>query len=316
MPHEPSHHAASQPSASARWLACEASVPEHLADLVAEKFRQLGSSAVVFNEAPSASLVNSSGGWVVLQGAFPAHTDLQPLQRELQHYLDEIADPCADSPPIIRRRAIEDENLQEAWKSSLRPVSVGARLLVCPSWWEMAHGADTLVVRIDPGLAFGAGMHPTTQLCLRFLETGLRREPLPSCLDVGCGSGVLALAAAVLGSPRVVGIDCDPLAVRVAVDNAERNHIAERVRFLEAEPAALRERFGIVVANLYLDLLSRLLPTLRDLVEPGGCLISSGLLSSQLAPLLRCGDALGLADAEVSGEAGWVAVRFHVPPLG
>ena len=171
----------------------------------------------------------------------------------------------------------------EKWKEGLRPVPVGPRLAVAPTWWPAAElPAAEIVLRLDPGLAFGSGHHATTFLCLRFLA-----ELAPGAariLDVGFGSGILALAAAALNpAAEVWGLDNDPETLAVAEANAAANDLAGRVTFSLRPPAELAAPFDLLAANLTLAPLLELAPALAALTAPGGRLILAGLLAADQA---------------------------------
>jgi ribosomal protein L11 methyltransferase len=181
-------------------------------------------------------------------------------------------------------RVVADQDWERAWMDQYAPMKFGARTWIVP--WNMqapAEAADGVIVRLDPGLAFGSGTHPTTALCLAWLDsldlTG------KTVLDFGCGSGILALAALKLGAARAVGVDNDPQAVLATRDNAERNGVGERigVHTPDAEPIAT---YPVVVANILAVALDALAETLAARVTPGGVIALSGILQGQEAALI------------------------------
>jgi ribosomal protein L11 methyltransferase len=170
-----------------------------------------------------------------------------------------------------------------AWRDHFRPLPVGRRLIVLPEWSPSGAAGNRIPVRVRPGEGFGTGGHPTTAACLERLEAFLDGLPDPgraSVLDVGTGSGVLALAAARLGAGRVLAVDNDPAAIRNARDNRALN-AADRVHLAVATTAAVRGPFDLVLANLLANLIVDLMPDLARLLAPEGRLILSGLLSGQ-----------------------------------
>lgn len=175
---------------------------------------------------------------------------------------------------------VPDQDWGETWKRDLRPFQVG-RIWVRPSWIAEAPPPGAAEVVLDPGMAFGTGSHPTTALCLRALSRLLAERPRQRVLDVGTGSGLLAIAAARLGAAEVVGTDNDPVAVQVARENAQRNGVALRLHLVPVSPGALRGPFDLVVANILANTLAELAPELSRQVAPGGCLLLSGLLAGQ-----------------------------------
>ncbi len=190
-----------------------------------------------------------------------------------------------------RFRRVDDADWERAWMDRYVPLRFGARTWIVP--WnrglpEGADAPDAAVVRLDPGLAFGSGTHPTTALCLRWLD-GLAADGAldgATVLDFGCGSGILALAALKLGAARAVGIDNDPQALLATADNAARNAVGDRM--LVAAPGDAPEgRYPVVVANILAGALDALADTLAGHVAPGGRIALSGILAGQEGPLLE-----------------------------
>jgi ribosomal protein L11 methyltransferase len=186
-------------------------------------------------------------------------------------------------------REVEDQDWERAWLDQYRPMRFGARLWITP--WNLEPedaGADAVVVRLDPGLAFGTGTHPTTALCLEWLD-GLAGDGAlrgAELLDFGCGSGILALAALKLGVARAVGVDNDPQALLASADNAARNGVGERLQvFLPADEPA--RSYPVVVANILASALDALAPLLAARVAPGGRIALSGILAGQETELLQ-----------------------------
>lgn len=185
-------------------------------------------------------------------------------------------------------RAVADEDWERAWLDTFQPMSFGRRTWIVP--WnhelpEAANTADAAIVRLDPGLAFGSGTHPTTALCLRWLD-GLADEGLlagQTVLDFGCGSGILALAALKLGAAGAVGVDNDPQAIIATNDNAQRNGVQIQAFLPDDEPAAT---YPVVVANILASALAALADVLASRVQPGGRIALSGILHGQEDELL------------------------------
>lgn len=182
-------------------------------------------------------------------------------------------------------RVVEDQAWERAWMDDYKPMAFGQRLWVYP--WNIEPQdlpADAVVLRLDPGLAFGSGTHPTTALCLEWLEAlDLAQQPV---LDFGCGSGILAIAALKLGAQSALGIDNDPQAVLATQDNAERNGVGERLTVFLPDDAP-EGRFPVVVANILADALDALADQLATRCAPGGRIALSGILKGQEDALLQ-----------------------------
>lgn len=182
-------------------------------------------------------------------------------------------------------REVEDQAWERVWMDEYKPMAFGRRLWVYP-WNIEPEGlpADAVVLRLDPGLAFGSGTHPTTALCLEWLEAqALQHQPL---LDFGCGSGILAIAGLKLGATTALGIDNDPQAVLATRDNAERNGVGDRLAVCLPE-AAPSGRFPLVVANILADALDALAEQLAERCAPGGQIALSGILKGQEQALIE-----------------------------
>lgn len=175
---------------------------------------------------------------------------------------------------------IAEEDWSETWKRDLRPMTAG-RVWVRPSWIDAPAPEGLVEVVLDPGMAFGTGSHPTTALCLAALSRALSERPHAAVLDVGTGSGLLAIAAARLGAARVAANDVDPVAVEVARENAARNGLAGRIDFRRAGLEAFGGPFDVVVANILANTLVELAPEIAPRVAPGGLVLLAGILATQ-----------------------------------
>jgi ribosomal protein L11 methyltransferase len=209
-----------------------------------------------------------------------------------------------------RLAEVADQDWGESWKKGLGPISVG-RVFVRPSWIQAAVPAGAAEVILDPGMAFGTGTHPTTALCLGALSAVLQRRPGASVLDVGTGSGLLAIAARKLGAGRVLGIDNDPVAVKVAQENAALNGVALE---LGEEPLArLPGSFEVVVANILANTLVDMAADIARRLAPEGVALLSGILAPQADDVRAAYVAAGLAPCpELDGQDGeWVVLGFR-----
>ena len=204
--------------------------------------------------------------------------------------------------------AVEGDAWLDAWKAYARPTRVGSRLVVVPAWQPMPDwvGADDVVVRLEPGRAFGSGAHATTRLCLGELETQV--GPGARVLDVGCGSGVLAVAAALLGADEVVAVDIDPEAHRATTVNAVENDVGDRVRVVRPTLADVTGQFTVVVANIGAATLAALAPLVVERTAPGGAVVLSGLLEDQVAAVTAAFEAEGAHLAATAADGEWRAL--------
>jgi ribosomal protein L11 methyltransferase len=209
----------------------------------------------------------------------------------------------------LRVRPVADSDWAEGWKAHYVPQRVG-RLVVVPSWSSEEIGPDEVSIVLDPGMAFGTGLHPTTRGCLRLLQ---EISPMPDrVLDVGCGSGILGLAALRLGADRVVGLDTDPLAVEATRANAERNGLADRLEAAVGTlPARAGETYLLVLANLVAAVLIELAPRLAAHLGPGGTLLASGIIEPKADAVIAAMAAAGLMVGSRLDDGEWVTLRLE-----
>jgi ribosomal protein L11 methyltransferase len=195
-----------------------------------------------------------------------------------------------------------------AWKAYFPVLRVGERLVIRPTWRRHRAAPGDVVLALDPGMAFGTGLHPTTRLCLAGLERAADRGDLAGAraLDVGCGSGILAIAAARLGAASVLGLDVDPIAIEATRANARRNRLTRRIRAREGSLPSDEPRFDVVLANLIASVLITLAAPLRDELRTGGLLLASGIFEDREAEVAAEFEAAGLTLVERAAEGEWV----------
>jgi ribosomal protein L11 methyltransferase len=203
---------------------------------------------------------------------------------------------------------LPDKDWNEVWKSHFAPIEVSPRLWVCPSWRLGETPPEAKVLVLDPGMAFGTGTHATTSLCLEAIDEFLARRPGASVLDVGTGSGILAIAAKLLGAGRVIGTDNDIVAVRVARENATLNKV--EVDLSTVGLNAVKGPFQLVVANIMAQTLIDLAPSLAKQMEPGGELFLSGILDFQGDDVAEAFAENGLEGVSRREKGEWVLLHF------
>jgi ribosomal protein L11 methyltransferase len=245
-----------------------------------------------------------------LRGSTPLDT-LDGLARELVH-VPQLRPGARWGR--IRVRRVRHENWAESWKRHFKPLLIGRRLLLKPSWCRRRARAGQRVVILDPGLSFGTGHHPTTGFCLRQVVAIRENEGADSFLDLGTGSGILAIAAAKLGYRRIDAMDHDPAAIRVARENARRNRVESRiglrVQDLRRLPLRAAEAYDLVCANLTSDLLIEHRRRVAARVRPGGALVLAGILRGEFDSVAAAYAGLGLLPVNRSAEREWTSGRF------
>lgn len=300
------------------WLEIACDVPEEYSDVVADFLTQLSGIGVCVDnlsvDAFSPSEIPESVR-VVIKAYLPADSDYMPRMHEVEVFISELSRQYPDAVfGTSTLGAVNTEDWSNSWKVHFKPLRVGKRLLVVPTWEDAAPLADDLVIRIDPGMAFGTGGHETTRLCLELLESVMESGALlttPSLLDLGTGSGILAMAASLLGAGRILALDIDPDAIDVARENLALNELADQVECGTEPLESLTERFDIILANILAEELVRLAPYLTDRLSPGGSLILSGILAEK-EPLVRAGFAAQPLTYHQTLCAGdWVAMLYR-----
>jgi ribosomal protein L11 methyltransferase len=283
------------------WQQLSLIVDKTRADFVETLFESLGAQAVTLGDAGDDPLLEPGPGetplWQATRvtGLWPADAALDDLRTAINQALS----TDVGASLVVERLA--DRDWERAWLDRFKPMRFGRRLWIRPGGTQVAQ-ADAVIIDLDPGLAFGTGTHPTTALCLAWLDQdppgGLR------VIDFGCGSGVLAIAAAKLGAARVTAVDHDPQAIIATGDNARRNGVSDRVTALHSD-AFEAYRADVVVANILANTLLDLRPQITALVAPGGRLALSGVLTYQAAAVQQAyaGDFVFAPPAR---QAEWV----------
>jgi ribosomal protein L11 methyltransferase len=213
----------------------------------------------------------------------------------------------------LRTRLVEEADWAEAWKAYFPVLRVGRRLVIRPTWRRHHREPDDLVLALDPGMAFGTGLHPTTRLCLAEIEAVADRGRLAGArvLDVGCGSGILAIAAVRLGAASAFGVDTDPIAIEATAANARRNRLVRRIAARDGSLPSGEAPFDVALANLIAGVLVPLAPALHDELRPDGILVASGIFVDREADVRAAFEAARLVVDGRRAEGEWVALQAH-----
>jgi ribosomal protein L11 methyltransferase len=261
------------------WLQLVMDVPPDRTEIFEDLLLTLGACSITYRDAADQPVFEPGPGelklWDQLQlvGLFTDDHDEADLRQALAALMQD------EAPPDLTFEHLPDQVWERSWMEHFRPRRFGTRLWVCPSGFEIP--ADGVVLHLDPGLAFGTGTHPTTAMCLTWLDEQVLAGK--TVVDYGCGSGILAIAALVLGAATALAVDNDPQALQASRDNAERNDCLDRldVQRVATEGAILTVQADVVLANILAGPLQQLAPFILPLLRPGGALVLSGILEEQ-----------------------------------
>jgi len=301
--------------ADPRWLEVSLTGDGEIVEAVSEVMGRYVSGGVVTESGVEYNDAEDEGtpvGPVRIYGFMAVDENLETTRRNLEEALWHLGQ--IHPLPPLEFRYIKDENWMAAWKEHYKPIPIGKKLLVLPAWLQNSF-PDRIAVRIDPSMAFGTGTHPTTRLCMQALETYL--EPGQTVIDVGCGSGILSIAAALLGSGDILAVDIDNAAVISTKENASANGVLDKIEtgigsVKEIKTGMFsRKRAPMVVANILAPVIIRLFEAgLADLVAPEGTIILSGILAEQASSVEAAAISKGLKPIEKLQIDDWVAQIF------
>jgi len=274
------------------WIQIKANISPNLAEAMEEGLLAAGASAVTMEDAQDQPVLEPERGttplWdeTIITGLFSADDDLGLIKRIAQNVFQNLS---SEPFPEYRVEILENEDWTRKWIEHFKPIQFGTRLWICPSWHDIPD-KNAVNLMLDPGLAFGTGTHPTTSLCLKWLdEQAIKDEAFSqkTVIDYGCGSGILGIAALLLGAKSVIGVDNDPQALMATHDNAERNKIPSNIISTFLPEDSPSEAADIVVANILAQPLYELKDRIADLTKENGQIILSGILENQAADLAK-----------------------------
>ena len=293
------------------WLEIAVEVAGIDAETVADIFRQGCEGGAVIQ--PSSRLdpntdtyIVDGDGRAVVKGYIRPDADTARVERSLRLAVQSA--PLTAEPSWLDAAVLKEADWRDAWKAHFGLQRIGESIVIRPSWITYRLKEGEVAVDIDPGMAFGTGQHPTTAMCLRALERLVRDGS--SVLDLGCGSGILAIAAVKLGASRAVAVDIDPQAAKAARANVEANGVAAAVELREGTlgEEGAGERFDIVAANISGLALERLAPAIQKSLTPGGRLVASGFLDDYVESLRAAFEEAGLTVERIVEEGVWRSI--------
>ena len=312
------------------WLEVSLTVNGELAESVADVFARFAPNGVMTEQGVKFLDDEDEGtatGPITVRAYLEVNDQLEETRQKLEESLFYLG--MITPVPTPTYKQIADQNWMEAWKLHYKPILIGQRLLILPAWLESPE-PKRIPIKIDPGMAFGTGTHPTTQLCLELMEkyfddrqqtidhpsSSTVHRPL-SAIDVGCGSGILSIAALKLGAKTVLGVDIDIESVKNSRENADTNGVGEELILGQGSVTEVLsgsfqfKSAPLVVANILAPIIIRLFDAgLADLVEPNGEIILSGILAHQAESVVAAGQAKGLKKSDQHQIGDWVALAM------
>ena len=299
------------------WLEVSLTVNGELAESVADVFARFAPNGVMTEQGVKFLDEEDEGtatGPITVRAYLEVNDQLEETRQKLEESLFYLG--MIQPLPTPAYKQIADQNWMEAWKLHYKPILIGQRLLILPAWLESPE-PNRIPIKIDPGMAFGTGTHPTTQLCLELMEVSTDHRPLSTVIDVGCGSGILSIAALKLGATKVLGVDIDIESVKNSRENADTNGVGEELLLGQGSVTEVLsgsfqfKSAPLVVANILAPIIIRLFDAgLADLVEPNGEIILSGILAHQAENVIEAAQAKGLKRNDQRQIADWVAISL------
>jgi len=304
------------------WLEVSMTVDGELAESIADVFARFAPNGVMTEQGVKYNDAEDAGtptGPITVRAYLEVNDQLEETRQKLEESLFYLG--MIRPLPAPAYKQIADQNWMEAWKQYYKPILIGQRLLILPAWM-VSPNPERIAIKIDPGMAFGTGTHPTTQLCLELMEKAVNLRGLKDLggldvIDVGCGSGILSIAALKLGATNVLGVDIDEESVKNSRENADTNGVGDELMLgVGSVNEILAGKFAfkqapLVVANILAPVIIRLFDAgLADLIEEHGAIVLSGILFEQERSVIEAGQAKGLRMNERRQISDWVALTM------
>ena len=301
------------------WLEVSMTVDGELAESIADVFARFTPNGVMTEQGVKYNDAEDAGtptGPITVRAYLEMNDQVEETRQKLEESLYFLG--MIRPLPAPTYKQIADQNWMEAWKQYYKPILTGKRLLILPAWMQSPE-PERVAIKIDPGMAFGTGTHPTTQLCLELMEVfvGADGRPPLQVIDVGCGSGILSIAALKLGAKKVLGVDIDAESVKNSRENANTNGVGDEFILGVGSVQEIRDgkfpftKAPLVVANILAPVIVRLFDAgLAELIDENGAIILSGILQDQEHNVIEAGQAKGLRMNERRQMGDWVALTM------
>jgi ribosomal protein L11 methyltransferase len=289
------------------WLELSLNLNGELAEAVTEVLSRYSSGGVAIETAADSNGALSAATDVLVKAYIPIDGQEDEQRRRIEEGLWHLSQIQPLPEPELR--IIKEADWQTSWKKHFQPIEIGKRLLIIPPWITIGETEREVIV-LEPGMAFGTGLHPSTRICLEAIEDIL--QPGDNILDIGCGTGILSIAAVLLGANHVLAVDTDDIAVQATRENAERNRVAEYIRVESGSLEQVKilqtesQNNDFIVANILSHILMDLIQSgLATYVKPKGRIILSGILAEQVEPLVNLAADADLELIDVRSKKDW-----------
>ncbi len=294
-----------------QWIEVSLRVDGESAEAIAEVLGRYGHQGVSLEQADIApdtwdEVDLPPAQNLILRAYFPDDDHAVTTKSQLEAALGHMRRLYPMPEPVYR--LLREDDWAQAWKAHYQPLRIGKRLLIRPRWIDVVPAAGDIVIALDPGMAFGTGTHPTTQLCLQALERVI--QPGQVALDLGCGSGILSIAAVKLGARQLLALDIDAIAVAATRDNAIYNNVAKRITAQQGSLDSVRSaarRFDLLIVNILARVIIQLAAQgLGEIVRPGGTALFSGIINEQADEVAAALERAGLSIVAQQRQGDWL----------
>lgn len=250
---------------------------------------------------------NLAKGYVLFEAEKFAPLDIQKIFYEAKDSLLKVGftEEELGEWSILAKKVI-NQDWSKKWKEHWKPTHASEHVIICPTWEQCTIKKDEILINLDPGSAFGTGTHATTQLCIRAIEKYMKKGS--SMADIGTGSGILAITAIKCGASHALGVDNDPLVIDVAIDNAQVNHVYNKIEFSHKTADEIHEKFDFIAANILHNVLADIMGDLKNLMRPDAVMVLSGILNEKQQVVFDAIEKHGLKTIETLAQENWIAI--------